>query len=235
MPLCLCDKKAMVAWLTVLLFAICFGGLTWYFVGGVKIKAGWQNGQSPLAKYFDGRRREKFNLQLPEALATMSNALRAGFSISQAFDSVVEQGEAPMSEEFAILQRQLKIGMSFEDALESMSQRVGSDDLTLVTTAILISRKTGGNVTEIFDKISETIRGRMKIERKVKTLTAQGRLQGIVVSAMPLFLGLIMTLIKPGLMIPFLTSLAGILAVLVMCALIFVGWLMIRKIIKIDV
>ena len=75
----------------------------------------------------------------------------------------------------------------------------------------------------------------MRIERKVKTLTAQGRLQGIVVSAMPLFLGLIMTLIKPGLMIPFLTSLTGILAVLVMCALIFVGWLMIRKIIKIDV
>ena len=222
-------------WLIVLLFAGCCAGVAWYVVGGVKIKAGWQNGQSPLARYLDNKRREKFNLQLPEALATMSNALRAGFSISQAFDSVVEQGEKPMSEEFAILQQQLKIGMSFEDALESLSQRVGSDDLMLVTTAILISRKTGGNVTEIFDKISETIRGRMRIERKVKTLTAQGRLQGIVVSAMPLFLGLIMTLIKPGLMIPFLTSLTGILAVLVMCALIFVGWLMIRKIIKIDV
>ena len=225
----------MLEWSIVLLFTLAAVGIVWYFVGGVKIKAGWQNGQSPLARYLDSKRREKFNLQLPEALATMSNALRAGFSISQAFDSVVEQGEKPMSEEFAILQQQLKIGMSFEDALESLSQRVGSDDLMLVTTAILISRKTGGNVTEIFDKISETIRGRMRIERKVKTLTAQGRLQGIVVSAMPLFLGLIMTLIKPGLMIPFLTSLTGILAVLVMCALIFVGWLMIRKIIKIDV
>lgn len=225
----------MVEWLIVILFAGCFAGVAWYVVGGVKIKAGWQNRQSPLARWLDNRRREKFNLQLPEALATMSNALRAGFSISQAFDSVVEQGEKPMSEEFAILQQQLKIGMSFEDALESLSQRVGSDDLMLVTTAILISRKTGGNVTEIFDKISETIRGRMKIERKVKTLTAQGRLQGIVVSAMPFFLGLIMTLIKPGLMIPFLTSFFGIVAVLVMCALIFVGWLMIRKIIKIDV
>ena len=225
----------MIEWTIVLLFTLAAVGIVWYFVGGVKIKAGWQNGQSPLARYLDNKRREKFNLQLPEALATMSNALRAGFSISQAFDSVVEQGEKPMSEEFAILQQQLKIGMSFEDALESLSQRVGSDDLMLVTTAILISRKTGGNVTEIFDKISETIRGRMRIERKVKTLTAPGRLQGIVVSAMPLFLGLIMTLIKPGLMIPFLTSLFGIVAVLVMCALIFVGWLMIRKIIKIDV
>ena len=225
----------MIEGAIVLLFAGCFAGVAWYFASGVKIKAGWQNGQSPLARYLDGRRREAFNQQLPQALATMSNALRAGFSISQAFDSVVEQGEKPMSEEFEILQQQLKIGMSFEDALESMSRRVGSDDLTLVTTAILIARKTGGNVTEIFDKISETIRGRMRIERKVKTLTAQGRMQGIVVSAMPLFLGLIMTILKPGLMIPFLTSFTGILAVLVMCALIFVGWLMIRKIIRIDV
>ena len=225
----------MISWFIVFLFALSAAGVAWYVVGGVKIKAGWQNGQSPLARWLDGKRREKFNLQLPEALATMSNALRAGFSISQAFDSVVEQGEKPMCEEFAILQQQLKIGMSFEDALESLGQRVGSDDLMLVTTAILISRKTGGNVTEIFDKISETIRGRMKIERKVKTLTAQGRMQGLIVSAMPVFLGIVMTLIKPNLMIPYLTSFMGLMSVLVMSVLIFVGWMMIRKIIKIDV
>ena len=225
----------MIEGAIVLLFAAAAFGIVWYFVSGVKVKAGWHNGQSPLARYLDGKRREAFNQQLPQALATMSNALRAGFSISQAFDSVVEQGEKPMSEEFGILQQQLKIGMSFEDALESMSQRVGSDDLTLVTTAILIARKTGGNVTEIFDKISETIRGRMRIERKVKSLTAQGRLQGVIVSAMPLFLGLVMTLIKPKMMIPFLTSATGVLSVLAMMALITVGWLLIRKIIRIDV
>ena len=225
----------MLEWVIAFLFALAAGGIVGYFVGGVKIKAGWQHGESLLAKWLDRRRREKFNAQLPEALATMSNALRAGFSISQAFDSVVEQGEKPMSEEFSILQQQLKIGMSLEDALESMSARVGSDDLTLVTTASLISRKTGGNVTEIFDKISDTIRGRMKIERKVKTLTAQGRMQGLIVSAMPVFLGLIMTLIKPQMMIPYLTSFLGIMSVLVMSVLIFIGWMMIRKIIKIDV
>ena len=222
-------------WLIVLLSTGTFSGLVWYMVSGVRIKAGWQNGESPLAKYLDARRRERFNLQLPEALATMSNALRAGFSISQAFDSVVEQGEAPINEEFAILQQQLRIGMSFEDALESLSQRVGSEDLTLVTTAILVSRKTGGNVTEIFDKISETIRGRMKVKRKIKSLTAQGRLQGIVVSVMPLFLGIVMTTLKPKLMIPFLTSVPGMLSVLGMFALIALGWLMIRRIIRIDV
>jgi tight adherence protein B len=165
----------------------------------------------------------------------MSNALRAGFSISQAFDSVVEQGEKPMCEEFAILQQQLRIGMSFEDALDSLSGRVGSDDLTLVTTAILISRRTGGNVTEIFDKISETIRGRMKIERKVRTLTAQGRLQGIIVSAMPFVLGLAMVVLKPKMMMSFLLSGVGLCTVAAIVVLITVGWLIIRKITKIDV
>jgi tight adherence protein B len=140
-----------------------------------------------------------------------------------------------MSEEFAIVQQQLKIGMSFEDALESLSQRVGSDDLTLVTTAILVSRKTGGNVTEIFDKISETIRGRMRVERKVKSLTAQGRLQGIVISVLPFLLGIAITVMKPKMMLPFLSSPAGILSVVAMCVLIALGWLMIRKIIRIDV
>lgn len=225
----------MIAWLIALLFGLAIGGVAWYFVGGVRIKSGWQNGQSPLARWLDARRRAKFNAQLPEALATMSNALRAGFSLSQAFDSVVELGDKPIAEEFQILQQQLRIGMSFEDALESMSERVGSDDLTLVTTAILISRKTGGNVTEIFDKISETIRGRQKIERKVRTMTAQGRVQGIIVSAMPIFLGAVMTAIKPKLMIPFFCSLTGVIAMAVMFILIIIGWLIIRKIIRIDV
>jgi tight adherence protein B len=225
----------MTPWLIAALFALSFGGLAWYFASGVKIKAGWQNGESPLARWLDERRRAKFNMQLPEALATMSNALRAGFSLSQAFDAVVELGEQPVSDEFRILQQQIRIGMGFEDALESMSQRVGSDDLTLVTTAILVSRKTGGNVTEIFDKISDTIRGRMKIERKVRTLTAQGRMQGVIVSLMPLALGVIITVMKPNLMVPFFCSFAGVASLAAVVVLITVGWLIIRKIVKIDV
>ena len=225
----------MMSWIVVGLFALCFGGIAWYVASGIKVKSGWQNGNGPIAQWLDGKRRRKFNDQLPEALATMSNALRAGFSLAQAFDSVVSQGDKPMCEEFAILQQQLRIGMSFEDALQSMSGRVGSDDLTLVTTAILVSRKTGGNVTEIFDKISETIRARQKIERKVQTLTAQGRMQGMLVSLMPLVLGIALVALKPNMMIPFLTSFAGVVSVLVVILLITVGWLIIRKITKIDV
>ena len=222
-------------YIVALLFAVSAGGIVWFFISGIKIKAGWQNGTSPLARYLDARRREAFNSQLPEALATMSNALRAGFSISQAFDSVVDSGEKPMSEEFAILRQQIQIGMSFEDALESLSLRVGSDDLTLVTTSILIARKTGGNVTEIFDRISETIRGRMRIERKIRSLTAQGRLQGAIVSVMPIALGAAMIAIKPKMMMPFIFSATGAVCILVMFGLIGLGWFFIRKIIRIDV
>jgi tight adherence protein B len=225
----------MVPWIISVLFALAIGGLVWHFVSGVKIRAGWQNGTSPLARWLDARRRAKFNDQLPDALATMANALRAGFSISQAFDSVVEQGVAPMSEEFEILQKQLRIGMPFEGALESMAQRVGSDELMLVTTAILVSRKTGGNVTEIFDKISDTIRGRMKIERKVRTLTAQGRMQGMIASAMPALLGIAMAVKEPEMMRAFVCSWQGLAAIGVVILLITVGWLIIRKIVNIDV
>lgn len=225
----------MIGWIASILIGSAAAAAVWAYLSSLKIKAGWQNGESPLARWLDNRRRNKFNMQLPEALATMSNALRAGFSISQAFDSVVQQGEAPMCEEFAILQRQLRIGMTLEEALSSMMNRVGSDDLTLVVTAILISRKTGGNITEIFDKISETIRGRMKIERKVKSLTAQGRVQGIIVSSLPFVLGLIMMVLKPRMMTEFIFSITGLVGISLMILLIVLGWLMIRKITKIDV
>ena len=181
------------------------------------------------------RRRVKFNEQLVGALGSMANSLRAGFSLNQAFESVAKTGESPISQEFTVLLQQLRVGMSFDDALASLDRRVGSDDLTLVCTAIDIARKTGGNLTEIFDRISETIRGRMRIERRVRTLTAQGRLQGIAVSLMPFGLGLALVLMKPQLMLPFLTSPTGIAAVAGAAVLVAVGWIIIRKIIKIDV
>jgi len=186
-------------------------------------------------KFLRNRRRAKFNEQLVEALGTMSNALRAGFSVNQAFESVVENGDKPISQEFEVVLQQLRIGMSFEDALASMDRRVQSDDLTLVVTSMDIARKTGGNLTEIFDRISETIRGRMRIERRVKTLTAQGRFQGIIVSAMPFILGIAMTALKPDMMIPFITSLKGAGCIALAVTLVGIGWMFIRKIIKIDV
>ena len=190
---------------------------------------------SKLLDVLRSRRRQKFNFQLVDALGGMSNALRAGFSINQAFETVVQNGEKPISQEFGVMLQQMRVGMNFYDALQSLDKRVGSDDLTLVVTSIDIARRTGGNLTEIFDKISLTIRERMRIERRVQTLTAQGRLQGIIVACMPALLGTAMTFIKPGLMIPFFKSVNGMVAIGLTALLIAVGWFFISKIIRIDV
>ena len=214
--------------------ALFFGGLTAFILMKMEIDAG-RRGKTAYARWLNARYVRKFNEQLTEALGTMSNALRAGFSMAQAFESVAESDIHPISDEFALLLQQMRVGMSFDDALASMEKRIASDDLSLVITSIDIARRTGGNLTEIFDRIAETIRGRMRIERKVRTLTAQGRLQGLVVSLMPLALCIIMTMMKPGLMIPFLTSIAGIACLTAASVMVLAGWLIIRKIVTIKV
>ncbi len=181
------------------------------------------------------RRLEAFNLQLLEALPMMANALRAGFSINQAFESVAEGTSAPMRQEVSLFLQQLRVGVSFSDALTAFDQRVGSEDLTLICTAIDISRRSGGNLTEIFDTIAETIRARLRIHQHVKTLTAQGRLQGLVIGAMPFLLGIGMAIFKPSMMLPFVCSLMGVATLLVVTVFVVLGGLMIRKIVRIDV
>ncbi len=181
------------------------------------------------------RRRRRFNEQLVEALSQISNALRAGFSITQSFETVVTNGENPIAQEFAVFLQQMRIGISFNEALDNMVERVGSDDLDLVCSAMSIARRTGGNLTEIFDKISLTIRERMRIERRVMTLTAQGRLQGVIVGAMPLAVGVAMAFFRPEIMMPYLRSPSGLAAVAAVIVLVTLGGLTIRKIIRIDV
>ncbi|MBR4611969.1 MAG: type II secretion system F family protein [Kiritimatiellae bacterium] len=181
------------------------------------------------------RRRRKFNEQLVEALGQMSNALRAGFSITQAFESVVQNAEKPIAQEFRVFLQQQRVGISFSDALEALDRRVGSEDLNLVCSAMEIARRTGGNLTEIFDKIALTIRERMRIERRVLTLTAQGRMQGMIVGSMPFLVGIGMAVLRPEIMMPFLRTPQGLAAVAAVLVLVAIGALVIRKIIKIDV
>ena len=181
------------------------------------------------------RRRTKFNIQLVDALAQMSNSLRAGFSLGQSFEGVADTGENPIAQEFQLFLQHQRVGIPFAEAMADMERRVASDDLALVAATIDIARKTGGNLTEVFDKIALTIRERLRIESRVRTLTAQGRLQGIVVGLMPLALGVFMTFLKPDLMLPFLASTGGIVACAVIVMLLIAGGWMIKKIITIDV
>lgn len=185
--------------------------------------------------WFKTRRLQRFNGQLSDTLTTMSNALRAGFSITQAFETVATSGENPIAQEFNLMLQQVRVGVPFADALTNMEARVGSADLTLVVMAIATARRTGGNLTEIFDSIAATIRERARIEDRVQTITAQGRMQGIVVGAMPLVVGIVMLAMDPDMMLPFLHSPGGMAACAVVVALVACGGLLIRKIVRIDV
>jgi tight adherence protein B len=188
-----------------------------------------------ILKIMKRRRLERFNAQLSGALNTMSNALKAGFSIQQAFETVVKESESPIAQEFGMFLQQLRVGVQFEDAMSQMEKRVGSDDLTLMVQAIEIARQTGGNLTEVFDRIDETIRERQRIEGKIKALTAQGRIQGRVVGAMPVVLGVVLYLLDPPMMMTFLRSSAGIIVLSIVLILEIIGAFFIRRIVDIDV
>lgn len=229
---------AIAAFLLVALLLVRPGNtLTSALGAGLGLVAGALALQAPyrLLTILRARRRRRFNEQLVEALSHMSNALKAGFSITQAFETVVANGENPIAQEFDAFLQQTRVGISFSDALESLDQRVGSEDLELVCSAIDIARRTGGNLTEIFDKIALTIRERMRIERRVLTLTAQGRLQGFIVGSMPVAVGVAMTALRPGMMLPYLRSPTGLISVAAVIVLVTLGGLLIRKIIRIDV
>ena len=228
----------------LLIFMICFAAFGNFhgFIGVLSGAMGGVLGASIIyfiprfvLKILKRRRVERFNAQLASALDTMSNALKAGFSIQQAFSTVVEEGDAPIAQEFSMFLQQLRIGVSFEDALSEMEQRMGSEDLTLMVQSIEIARQTGGNLTEVFDRIAETIRERRRIEGKIKSLTAQGRIQGRVVSAMPLLLGLGMYFIDPQMMMTFFRSTAGIVILLIVVLLEILGAVFINKIVNIDI
>jgi len=181
------------------------------------------------------RRRAEFERQLEGALSDMGNALRSGFSLVQAIEHVVENGEGPLAEEFGTLLHQTRVGVPFDEALANLSDRVGSDDLALVVMAIETSRRTGGNLAEIFGTISRTIRERLRIRNRIRTLTAQGRLQGIVLSLMPIGIGVALHFVQPRMLGPFLHSATGLGVLAAVAVLLTLGALSIRKIVAIDI
>lgn len=219
---------------------LAFGGLTpntlfqGLLLGLLAGYAAWQLPDA-LLRIAKQRRLQRFNEQLVDSLMNMSNALKAGFSILQSFETVVRQGRNPISQEFGVFLHQVRIGVNIDDALANLQVRVGSEDLTLMVSAIEIARQTGGNLTEVFEKIAHTIRERMRIETRIRTLTAMGRLQAIVIGAMPIVLGLAVFFLDPSMMLTFIHSTFGMVILGIAAAFEVIGVLIIRRIIRIDV
>ena len=181
------------------------------------------------------RRLRLFNTQLVDALISMSNALKAGFSITQAFETIVREGQNPIAQEFNVCLQQTRVGVSFSDALANLDARVASEDLSLVISATETARRTGGSLTEVFESISTMIRERMRIENRIQTLTAQGKIQGIIVGCMPAAVLALMLFFRPQTMLPFIHSPEGLIIMAIVVLQILCGALIIRKIINIDI
>lgn len=176
-----------------------------------------------------------FEKQLVDSLTQMSAAFRAGLTLAQASESISQEMPPPLSQEFGLFVKEIKLGVTQEEALQNLADRVGSEDLQLVVTATNISKQLGGNMAEMYDIISSTIRERFRLEGRIRALTAQGKMQGWIVGSMPLALGLILNYMRPDLMEPMLHSTFGYILIAVVIALEAIGMFMIRRIVAIDI
>jgi tight adherence protein B len=199
-----------------------------------------------LPRMWLGRRRASrlnaFNKQLPDTITLIANALRAGSSFLQAIEMVVRESTPPVTVEFGRVVREVNLGLAFDVALENMVRRVRSDDLELMATAITIQHQVGGNLAEILDSIAFTIRERVRIKGEIRTLTAQQRMSGYVVAGMPIGLMAVLFVLAPGFTKPMFQNPPGIMGLpagLIVLAIggffMFIGFMLIRRIVAIEV
>ncbi|MEW5988919.1 MAG: type II secretion system F family protein, partial [Chloroflexota bacterium] len=169
------------------------------------------------------RRLRAFNGQLSDTLNLWVNSLRSGYSVLQGMEAIATELPPPVSKEFERVIQEVRLGLSLNQALSNMLRRVPSDDLDLVVTAVNIQREVGGNLAEILDIISYTIRERVRIKGEIRTLTAQGRFSGWVVSLLPIGLALLLYKINPT----YMSGLFGKGAPWVLPGVLPCGWLVV--------
>jgi len=186
--------------------------------------------------FLQRRRLNAFNAQLGDTINMMVNGLRAGYSILQAMEAVADEMSPPASEEFRRVVREVQLGLSMEEALNNLLRRVPSDDLDLMVTAMNVQREVGGNLAEVLDAISFTIRERIRIQGEIRALTAQGRYSGYIVSLLPVVVGVLVYLINPDFIRPLFEDRTCGWPVLGIAALgVILGNIVIRKIVNIEV
>lgn len=188
-----------------------------------------------VVKYAQTKRMNRFNNQIGDSLVIMANSLRAGFSFFQALEMVSKEMPDPIAGEFGRVLREINLGTHTEEALRNLAERVGSDDLDLVITAVLIQRQVGGNLSEVLDNISDTIRERIRIKGEIKALTAQGKISGLIIGLLPVIIGLVLLLINRSYIIDLFTTTIGLGLVIGGVISELIGLILIRKIVDIEV
>jgi tight adherence protein B len=180
-------------------------------------------------------RRRQLEAQLPAAADALASQLRAGLGLSQALAVLGAHEQPPLSQELALLLRRHRLGVTLDAALEEWPRRVGSADLVLFVSAMRISRDLGSGLAEALERLGDTLRRRRMLEDRIRTLTAQGRFQGIVVSLLPVGLLAVLAWLEPDATRQFFTTDKGIAALGLIVALELAGWWLIRRIVHIDV
>jgi tight adherence protein B len=181
------------------------------------------------------RRLHKFESQLPDALMMLSGGLRAGSSLSSAIQQLVAEAQNPLAQEFSLMLREQRLGVTMEQSLNNLARRVPTQTTILVVSAMRIASETGGGLAETLEQTSNTIRSRLQMEGKIDALTAQGKLQAWVVGSLPILLMLVLNQLEPEAMGMIWHTPIGWATLVVLAFLEFMGVYLIRKITSIDV
>jgi tight adherence protein B len=186
-------------------------------------------------KFRQRRRLKAFNYQLGDTIVLLSNALKAGYSFAQAMATIAKSSSPPMADEFSRAVREMNLGVSVDDAMAHMVKRIESEDFDLMVTAVQIHRVVGGNLAEILDTIAFTIRERIRIQGEIRTLTAQARASGWIITGLPFALGLVLTFISPSYITPMFHEWLGYVLMGLGMVSILIGYGIISKITNIQV
>ena len=179
------------------------------------------------------KRQARIEQQFSDLLQILINALKSGHSFMQALHSVKDELAPPLSDEFAQLIRETSMGYPLEDALQRLSSRVGSEDLDLIITAALIQRRVGGNLAEVLEQISTTVKERVRLKVTLKTVTAQGRLSAIILSGLPIGFAAILALMDPKALAVLMYDPLGQIILLAAVLMEVTGIIFIRRIVNI--
>jgi len=181
------------------------------------------------------RREHNFVMQLPDALQSLTGSLRAGSSLNQALDLLVAETRGPVAQEFDLMQRELRMSIPFDVAVTNLHRRIPGAETQMLAASMRIARETGGNLAEVLERLSDTLRRKLEMEGKIRALTAQGKAQGWVMALLPLFLAWVLSYMEPESMSRLFTEPIGWGVCAFVVVMEFIGYQFIKKIVSIDV
>lgn len=205
-----------------------------FFFGGIMTFVGAQIPKIMVDMVYE-KRCKRFVAQMVEGMSIMGNGIKAGKSVQQAMENVVNNLGNPIRQEFEFTLSQMRLGLSLEEALTNLQERIPEQDVQMFVMSVNILNNSGGDLAKTFNTITDTIRERQKIHNKIDALTAQGKAQGMIMTAMPFALFFIFMAIDPGYVRPLYSTTGGFIIIFIMLLLIGMGGYFMRKVTTIKV